>query len=393
MEKVIELKLNLNDPFFKELKNKILDTNNSNNFSSEDYLNSIVSPILRATLKTFEKLATSSKKSDELMRIMYHQKENAYPDFHAQLEDNIDISLSRRIHTTTLERMTDIVEKWMNDYAEQQKNNQLSKLIDSNKELEAITKYISNTWNGFTDKTSAKFFEKVWNDSNDMLKNHFDQYAFTDFIENFNEIKGLSKIKVNGFNAKNLPMYFIIGNYKLEDVISKNWDYKKNVNNILLSIKEDFPYAFKAKPKDWNSLAKNYVDYDGMDTLNNKELSKLFGGMNSATATSQSFEVRTSLPHVMYENKSQGVKIAEVLIGAIVGHAYIMNKSNNSQKMLKEWVDLKEQIELRTSEDISFEFKEPLNQALFDIIKNNGEVKPEVFNIVNINQKKKSLKM
>ena len=188
-------------------------------------------------------------------------------------------------------------------------------------------------------------------------------------------------------------MYFIIGTYKLEDVISKNWDYKKNVNNILLSIKEDFPYAFKAKPKDWNSLAKNYVDYDGMDTLNNKELSKLFGGMNSATATSPSFEVRTSLPHVMYENKSQGVKIAEVLIGAIVGHAYIMNKNNNSQKMLKEWVDLKEQIELRTSEDISFEFKEPLNQALFDIIKNNGEVKPEVFNIVNINQKKKSLKM
>ena len=87
------------------------------------------------------------------------------------------------------------------------------------------------------------------------------------------------------------------------------------------------------------------------------------------------------------------VIIAEVLIGAIVGHAYIMNKSNNSQKMLKEWVDLKEQIELRTSEDIFFEFKEPLNEALFDIIKNNGEVKPEVFNILNINQKKKSLKM
>ncbi len=393
MEKVIELKLNLNDPFFKELKNKILDTNNSNNFSSEDYLNSIVSPVLRATLKTFEKLATSSKKSDELMRIMYHQKENAYPDFHAQLEDNIDISLSRRIHTTTLERMTDIVEKWMNDYAEQQKNNQLSKLIDSNKELEAITKYISNTWNGFTDKTSAKFFEKVWNDSNDMLKNHFDQYAFTDFIENFNEIKGLSKIKVNGVNAKNLPMYFIIGTYKLEDVISKNWDYKKNVNNILLSIKEDFPYAFKAKPKNWNILAKNYVDYDGMDTLNNKELRELFGGINSGTATSPSFEVRTSLPHVMYENKSQGVKIAEVLIGAIVGHTYVMNEINNSQKMLKEWVDLKKQIELRTSDDISFEFKEPLNQALFDIMRNNGEVKPEVFNILNINQKKKNLKM
>ena len=47
-----------------------------------------------------------------------------------------------------------------------QKNNQLSKLIDSNKELETITKYISNTWNGFTDKTSTKFFEKVWNDRN-----------------------------------------------------------------------------------------------------------------------------------------------------------------------------------------------------------------------------------
>lgn len=401
MKKTIELNLNLNDPFFGELKERVLHMNGISGF--DEYIYSIISPVMSATLKTLRDLSSKQKQTpNKLIKFSYEHKENVYPDFHNLLDNNIDTALNRRIHTTTLERITDIIEDFMDEYADTQKEKKKLKeqnkikanpLVDSDKELVAITHYISTTWNGFSDETSPEFFKKVWNNCNHLLRNNFDQYVFLDFMKELYELKDLHSVKVNGLNSKDLPMYFMISKSSLNDALRKDWDYEKNVHAIIADVKSEFPYASKARPKNWTKLAKNYVDFDGMDELNSLELHKLFTGMNSGTAGAPSFEVRTSLPHVMYDDKCQGRKPLEVLVGAMLGHSYVMNEKNNGSKMLKEWIELKEQMEDNPGQDITFDFKEPLNQALFHIMRNEGEVKPGALRLLGITVNTKKLKV
>lgn len=390
MKKIIELNFNLSDSFFVELKENILYMNGVNDFN--EYINSIISPVMNAILKTL-KDSSSHSTANKLSKFSYEYNENTHPDFHYILENNIDIALNRRIHRTTLERITDIVEDFMHQYADKQKKlkHSTTNVIDSDKELNAITHYICTTWNGFTEKNASDFFKQAWNYCNDMLKNHFDQYVFLDFIKTLYDLNDLPNVKINGMNSKELPMFFLISNSVLKDTISKNWNYEKNVTTIIHHLKDNFPYASKVRPKNWHKLAKNYSDYDGIQELNSDYLKQLFGGMNSATAGSSSFEIRTSLPYVMYDDKCQGRKPLEVLIGAIVGHAYVMNEKNNSAKMLQEWIQLKEHLLDNPGKDTHFEFKEPLNQALFHIMKNNGTVTPEAINLLNTKKTEKKI--
>ena len=51
-------------------------------------------------------------------------------------------------------------------------------------------------------------------------------------------------------------------------------------------------------------------------------------------------------------------------------------------------VDLKKQIEENPGQNIDFEFKESLNQALFHVIKNEGEVKPGALKMLGIGKTK-----
>jgi hypothetical protein len=271
-------------------------------------------------------------------------------------------------------------------------NIKVNNLINSDNELFSITNYISNQWDGFNDKNSSEFFKKVWDTSNYLLRNNFDQYAFLDFIKELYDLKDLPNVKINGVDSQSLPLYFMLSNSALTDVLKKEWDYEKAVNTILSEIKSEFPYASKARPKNWNSMAKNYCDFDGMKDLDSSSLKNLFGGMDSQTAGSYSFEIRTSLPHVMYDDKCQGRKPLEVLIGAMIGHSYIMNERNNSSKMLKEWIELKQKIEDHPGQDITFNFQEPLNQTLFNIIKHEGEIQPNSLKLLGINHSTKKQK-
>ena len=54
MKKTIELQLNLKDPFFTGLKEKILEMNGVSGF--DEYTHSIIQPVMNATLKTLEQL-------------------------------------------------------------------------------------------------------------------------------------------------------------------------------------------------------------------------------------------------------------------------------------------------------------------------------------------------
>ena len=261
--------------------------------------------------------------------------------------------------------------------------------VDSDKELTAITNYISNTWNGFSDEASPKFFEKVCNLSNHMLQNHFDYYSLFDFRKKLEELDELLQFTINGLSNKDITMYFLIAGNALQDAIKKEWDYEKNVNTIISEVKSEFLFASKAKPKNWSKMAKTYCDYDGMAELDSEALSKLFGGMNSGTAGAPSFEIRTALPHVIYDDICQGRKPLETLVGAMLGHAYVMNEHNNGIKLLTEFIALTEHIEANSGQNITFEFKEPLSQAFWSTIQNQETVEQSTLGLY---KRKKNLK-
>lgn len=194
-------------------------------------------------------------------------------------------------------------------------------------------------------------------------------------------------IHINGVNSKEFPMHFIISNSALHDTVKNSFNYEKSVKNMLSNIVTEISDVKNIRPKGWNNLSENYEEYIGINEIDYKNLKKLFTGIDSATASSLSFEVRTSLPHVMYDYKSQARKPLEVLVGAILAHSFAMNEKNNSVKMLSEWQELESQLKENLNEDINFDFTEPLNKALVDVIKNQGEIKNSTLQILSLNKK------
>lgn len=403
VKKTIFFEPKISDPFFTQLKEKVLDMNGVS--SLHEYIQSTISVVMNATLKSLKELSSKQQQDKSgLTSFSYESQENIYPEFHDQLTETIDKALNRRIHPTTLERITDIIEEFMDEYADRPKpqftaNSETKKDLSSNSnlvnpdhELKAITNYITNTWNGFTDERSSDFFKTVWDTANDLLKNNYDPYLLADFRDSLKLLRNSPEFKINGMSSKDFPIYFMLSNSSFKETIMKDWDYESVVDKIVLEVKKDFPFASKARPINYKNFAKDYEDYKGMSELNSQELKKLFGGMHSGTATSNSFEKRTALPHVMYDDKCQGRKPIVTLVGAMVGHAYLMNEQNNGYKMLEEWLELKKQMRDNPGQDINFEFKLPLNQALFHVIKNEGDITPEALKILGIVDNKKKLK-
>lgn len=397
MKKTIELNLDIKDKFFVELKEAIIAHGEFGiGFQAIDAVN----PVISGTLSAFRKEAIKQTEktnntltSPGFFHYSFEHKEHVYPEIHNLLEDCIDQAFNRRVHTTTLERFTDLVEKLMVDTADKQaeeKKIKVPALVNPDKELVSIISYITQTWDGFDQVDAGAFFTEIWNSCTSATRNQFDQYAFNDFQESFKYSKNIFK-EVSGSSLKSseLQLQMMLSQFSLARTLKDEWDYEKNCRFIMADIKKSFPDAKSLRPKGWYELAKNYKDYEGMVEFDSKQAKKMFKGMDSGTAGSYPFEVRVALPHVMYDDKCQGRKPLEVLIGAIVGHAYVMAEHNNSSKMLAEWVKVKQQIDDPNIKEISLDFNEPLNKALKHLMTSGGDDEKAVFDILGIESTQK----
>lgn len=229
----------------------------------------------------------------------------------------------------------------------------------------------------------------------ELTKNNFDKYAFNKVIWKLNEYTpSISESKTinNDISCIKLSSGIMLATEVLSNIVNNNYNYESGVSSIIEDLKRDFPNVNKLKPKGWSKLSKGYNDYDGMDELDSVSLKDSFKGMNSLTASSYPFEIRVSLPHVMYDDKCQGRKPLEVLVGAVLGHAYIMAEQNNTSKMLTEWVGLCS--ELEKSDNIQYQFKEPLNKVIIKMIeKNNFDNNQHYLKTLGIDIPKKKLKI
>ena len=89
------------------------------------------------------------------------------------------------------------------------------------------------------------------------------------------------------------------------------------------------------KPKKYKEFLEDYEDYAGMEELNTKELEESFKGFIDSTAASFSFPVKTSLPHVAYDDTNQGRCPLRVLISACLSHGLIIGEQRGKLKAAK----------------------------------------------------------
>lgn len=410
MKKQIILELNPQDEFFLKLKKNLI---NKSEFGMGHMIEPTIDNVIMAIFKTLKDVAKEQgQPASGKVKLNFSSKENIHPDFYPAMENNIDKSLNQRVHTETLEEYVDLIVKFMNEVADKQledKKIKVPKLVDSDFELKTITNYITSTWDGFDKVDAQAFFAKAWELSVDKTKNQFDEYAFTGLVEAWREERedysnwkaASSKIdekelplKLYDDEIAKIPMNILIGSMTLNKFVRNNWDYEKVVTQIVSQLKEDFPNASRLKPKGWLNLSKTYSDFDGMADFDKTKARKDFGGMDSGTAGSPSFEVRVSLPSVIYDDKCQGRKSLETLVGAILGHAYIMNERNNASKMLNELLELKKEYDKpkyfkEIVTEINPQFKEPITKALFACFKKNVDIDRELKSILGIEESKK----
>lgn len=119
-------------------------------------------------------------------------------------------------------------------------------------------------------------------------------------------------------------------------------------------------WNIEAKPKGYDEFLKDYMDFDGMEELDEKALCKLFEGFDNAGAGHFSLPIWTSLPHTAYGDKCQGRPPLETLIGAILNYGMMIGDRSRRLKEIKKH----EQVKKRLDIELKFAEDEKLKKAL-----------------------------
>lgn len=236
--------------------------------------------------------------------------------------------------------------------------------VNTDEEKLKVSAYLMKTWDGFSQEEATKFVDIVWDEATQLVSAYTEGYAFTESVEKLQKLledsalwlhEGFqsSEIKATTLNLRDklyrLPMAILISSSELSNGFRDIWDYEKAVNLLSNQVKADLPTANKWRPKGWSKMAKNYKEYEGIKELSSEDLCKEFGGFYSGGAACGPFPVRISLPHVMYDDKEQGNKPLQVLIGSLLAQVMEITAHNNDVRTLKALDELEEH--LRTTPD------------------------------------------
>jgi hypothetical protein len=228
-------------------------------------------------------------------------------------------------------------------------------LLDTDYEIKAIIDFVSLHWEGFEQNEFKDILMFAWNAGLQYGKDNFNRYDLTEFISEWLEERKQVKTWLSyssleedeiGLVASYDSIYkSIVGIMlyasKLDTYIMKDWNYEKITSQITSKIKNEYNNVDKIKPKGWKELSDGYSDFDGMKEYVNPQGENAFKGVNSSGVSSGGFDLRISLPQVMYGEKCQGRSVLLELIGAIMAHAMFVQTNNNTQKILEDLIILK----------------------------------------------------
>jgi hypothetical protein len=228
-------------------------------------------------------------------------------------------------------------------------------LLDTDYEINAIIDFVSLHWEGFEQNELKDILMFAWNAGLQYSKDNFNRYDLTEFINEWLEERkqvqtwlsysDLDEVEI-GLVANYDSIYksvvgILLYSESLDTYIMKDWNYEKITSQITSKIKNEYTNTNKIKPKGWKELSDGYSDFDGMEEYVKPQGENAFKGVNSPSVCSEGFDVRISLPHVMYSEKCQRRSILLTLIGSTMAHAMFVQANNNTQKILEDLMILK----------------------------------------------------
>ena len=219
--------------------------------------------------------------------------------------------------------------------------------IDPDIEINHLVEFVKKRWSD--NGNLENIMRSAWAMSEPLTKNFFDHYAFTDFVTNWIDSRENSpKWKISDEEKSLISTYdsiysfaynVLISSGKLHKIISEDFKYESTVNKMMTELRSQYDNTASFKPLGWKELAKNYSDFDGYDEYVKKQEKidkKEFKGANSNSATSGGFHYRVVLHNVMYDDKCQGRKPFETLVGALLAHRYFVSSHNNTLEIMEE---------------------------------------------------------
>lgn len=120
------------------------------------------------------------------------------------------------------------------------------------------------------------------------------------------------------------------------------WDYSRRVSRLRLQLAQKYPDLVGARPLGWNTLENGYADFDGQAEYDESADCALFQGTRVESAGAAHFVARTALPYVIYDEKCQGRKACDVLVGALYAQFLGLQEFLNTQQLLgalSNWVE------------------------------------------------------
>ena len=103
-------------------------------------------------------------------------------------------------------------------------------------------------------------------------------------------------------------------------------DFSKDMKALISFVKARWEGLSRLKPKGYKEFCKDYEDYQGMEDESLEDDVKKFKSFDDGTASSFSFPIKVSLPHVAYDDICQGRKPFEVLLSAFMSHGHARGK-------------------------------------------------------------------
>lgn len=199
---------------------------------------------------------------------------------------------------------------------------------DPDEEIDAIVRHCQRTWDGPDDLEPALRF--AWARSLEATFPAFESHSLTDIAE--------------AHMGSKFALSLLLDGMALARLAQEIPDYDASVGALVREARKLFPDAPKARPLGWKSAAKNYEEFGGMAEFDSRAALREFGGMDSGGAACGGFHVRCALPHVLYDDKEQGRKPFETLLGAVYGHAYVLNERNNSLAVAQDMAQIADRI-------------------------------------------------
>lgn len=220
--------------------------------------------------------------------------------------------------------------------------------VDFNKEVAAITEYLSTRWTPLPNMAELVLAAAVqgWYNARGWL----DRFTLdAPCRARLQERQALFDLHLSEDSAA-LARWYDVGCRYLDELpgmvellretamdMDGRWDFEKRSKALFRNLAERFPGLAQLRPHGWDELYANYTDFAGMEEYCNSQQQAdeaAFGGTLITGALSPSFPTRVALPYVMYDQVCQGRSAALTLVSAIYAQFLGLREQENTRQVL-----------------------------------------------------------